>query len=233
MSEGSATRILLLRPGHAVPRPVIDWIAERQRHARVIVPPSALRTADLPGRLEHEPFIPSAPRVAEAAERTAALLGGAGALAEAVEAAALALMEGGVVLATHLDLFRDLIPLSSWSMNLPERTTDGLLVQHLGVAGRMPAALHEAAPEALEAILSEDEARIRRVTRSRRLAARSDGPVRFRRIARKSAGLRPFVVYLDLLPLAGAAAGPFAAWLRDQERGAAESLFSTAAAIFI
>lgn len=231
--ERPGVRVLLAAPGRGLPRAAIDWIAERQRYTRVIVPPAIRAACDLPARLNHEPFGPPETRAATAAGRAAALLDAAGMRAWAIEAVALALLEGGVVVAPDEALFRDLIPFSSWSMNVPARPTDGLLVQHLGIAGRMPAELGTTAAQAQEAVASGDAARIQRVARQRRLAARADGPVRFRRIAKRSAGLRPFVVYLDLLPAAGAAGEPFGAWLRDEAGEDAAALLSTAAAVFI
>jgi hypothetical protein len=224
-----SARVLLIRPGGRVSRSAIDWAADRQRHSRVIVPPSLRAGTELPPRLDHEPFVAPDPTVAGIASRAASLMGGPGAPSWAVEAAALALLEQAAILATDPDVFHDLIPLSSWSMNVQTRPTDGLLVQHLGIAGRMPGAFRDAAPEALAALAAGDAARCARVARARRLRARSDGPDRFRRIAPRSAGRRPFLVYLDLFPLAPAAAE----WITGLDRDTAESLLSTGAAIFI
>jgi len=227
-------RVLLVAPGRRLPRAAIDWIAERQRYTRVIVPPATRAAGELPARLDHEPFGPPEARAAQLAGRAAALLdGAAGTRAWALEAVALALLEGGAVVAPDEVLFRELIPLSSWSMNVPARPTDGLLVQHLGIAGRMPREMGVTAAQAQEAVVSRDAARIQKLARQRRLAARADGPVRFRRIAKRSAGLRPFVVYLDLVPAAGAAGEPFGTWVRDEAGEEAAALFSTAAALFI
>ncbi len=249
----SSMRILLIPPGRRVIRSAIDWVAERQRHSRVIVPPSVRVGTELPPRVAREPFTDPDATFTGIATKASALLGGTGASTWAVEAAALALLHGGAVLATDPELFPDLIPLSSWSMNVQERPTDGLLVQHLGIAGRMPAAFRDAAPEALAALGSGEAAQCARVARARRLRARADGPRRFRRIAPRSAGRRPFLVYLDLFPLtspAGLAAagssGPggtgagaiapgsaAAAWIEGLDRNTAEALLSTAAAVFI
>ena len=234
MPTGPSVRVLLFHPERPVSRPIIDWIVERQRHARVIVPPSLQRLDTLPPRARHEPF---APAVADAALLATDLPGslslqpgGAGTVAEA---ATLALLEGGAVIAADTRMFRDLISLSSWSMNLPERPTDGLLVQHLGIAGRMCEAWSDAAEPSLEAVLSADASRLARVARARRLRARKDGPERFGRLAKKSAGLRPGVVYLDLLASPAAGSVAFADRLRGLDRPRALSLLSVAAAVFI
>jgi hypothetical protein len=234
MPPGPSVRVLLFHPDRPATRPAIDWIVERQRHARVIVPPSLWLPDLLPARALHEPFVPADPDAAlHATELSASLSahrGGAGIVAEAT---ILALLEGGAVIAADTRMFRDLISLSSWSMNLPERPTDGLLVQHLGIAGRMREAWSDAAAEALDAILSADAPRLARAARARRLRARRDGPDRFGRLAKKSAGLRPAVVYLDLLASPGAAAAAFADRLRLLDRTRALSLLSVAAAVFI
>ena len=41
MQEGPSVRVLLFHPERPVSRAAIDWIADRQRYARVIVPPSS------------------------------------------------------------------------------------------------------------------------------------------------------------------------------------------------
>ncbi len=234
MPPGPSVRVLLFHPERPVSRPAIDWIVERQRHARVIVPPSLRRPDALPPRALHEPFAPADPdAVLQATELSASLSPHRGAAGIVAEATILALLEGGAVIAADTRMFRDLISLSSWSMNLPERPTDGLLVQHLGIAGRVCEAWSDAAGEALEAVLSADAPRLVRVTRARRLRARKDGPERFGRLAKKSAGLRPAVVYLDLLASPGAARPVFADRLRALERPQALSLLSIAAAVFI
>jgi hypothetical protein len=234
MPQGPSVRVLLFHPERPISRPAIDWIVERQRHARVIVPPSLLLPDALPPRAQHEPFAPADPEAArQAAELSASLSPHAGAAGIVAEATVLALFEGGAVIAAATGMFRDLIPLSSWSMNLPERPTDGLLVQHLGIADRIREAWSDAAEEALEAVLSSDASKLARVTRARRLRARKDGPERFGRLAKKSAGLRPAVVYLDLLASPGAGGPAFADRLRILDRPRALSLLSIAAAVFI
>src|SRR5262249_31106392 len=116
----------------------------------------------------------------------------------------------------------------------PQAPSDGLVVQHLGVAARMPRHFRAAAPEALAAVLDGGPDRLAALARARRKSAREDGPVRFRRIARRSARLRPFVVYLDFVPaIATAPLGGLAAWLASLPPGQAPALFSTGAAIFI
>jgi hypothetical protein len=234
MPSGPSVRVLLFHPERPVSRTIIDWIVERQRHARVILPPSLQRLEALPPRARHEPFAPagadSALLAADLLESLSLLPGPAGIVAEA---AVLALLEGGAVIAADIRMFRDLISLSSWSMNLPERPTDGLLVQHLGIAGRMREAWSDAAAEALEAVLTADAPRLARVTRARRLRARKDGPERFGRLAKRSAGLRPAVVYLDLLASPAAGSVAFAERLRGLDRPRALSLMSVAAAVFI
>jgi hypothetical protein len=234
MPPGPTVRVLLFHPGRPVPRTAIDWIVERQRYARVIVPPSLQHPDLLPPRALHEPFtLPDPEAAGPAAALPAILIPQDGASRSVAEAAGLALLAGGAVMAADTGMFRDLIPLSSWSMNLPERPTDGLLVQHLGIAGRLPEAWRDAAEEGLDAVLSSDTSRLARVTRARRLRARQDGPERFGRLAKTSAGLRPGVVYLDLLASPGAGTPAFADFLKSLDRPRALSLVSIAAALFI
>jgi hypothetical protein len=234
MPPPTSVRVLFGDPGRPVSRDAIDWVAVRQSYARVILPPALLEGDALPARGRHEPFESPAPESARLAAEAAALLAepGSGVHAAAV-AAALALLEGAAVIVPERSSFSSLIPLSSWSMNLPQRPTDGLLVQHLGIAGRLPRDWNESAAAALTAILSGDPALVRRVTRTRRLAARREGPSRFGRLAKKSAGLRPAVVYLDLLAAEGAAAPGFGEWLRGVAPERATDLLSVAGAIFI
>ncbi len=52
-------------------------------------------------------------------------------------------------------------------------------------------------------------------------------------MAKKSAGLRPAVVYLDLMAAPGAATPAFTGWLRGLEKERAAALLSVAAAVFI
>jgi hypothetical protein len=234
MTTGPSVRVLLFHPDRPVPRPAIDWIVERQRYTRVIVPASLQATGALPSRALYEPFASSDPDDARLSTELSALLAGEDPPARAAaEATVLALLAVGAVVAADTEMFRDLIPLSSWSMNLKERPTDGLLVQHLGIAGRMPKTRGEAAEEAVEAILSGEVGRVRRIARARRLRARRDGPERFGRLAKKSSGLRPGVVYLDLLASSRADSPAFKEFLRGLDRPRALSLLATAAAVFI
>src|SRR6266850_5450910 len=180
MPPGPSVRVLLYPPGRPLSRTAVDWIVERQRHSRVIVPPSLRDPETLPARALHEPFFAPGDEAARwATDLSGSLSPHPGGPTSVAEAAILALLEGGAVLAADTRMFRDLISLSSWSMNLPQRPTDGLLVQHLGIAGRMREAFIDAAEEALEALLSADAPRLARLTRARRLRARQDGPERF------------------------------------------------------
>ncbi|PYT16299.1 MAG: hypothetical protein DMF51_05075 [Acidobacteria bacterium] len=217
MPSGPSTRIFLFHPDRPPSPPAIEWIVERQRYCRVILPSVLLRHEALPARARHEPFTGPGPAAERAAE-AAALLSAPSTFSRIVaEAAALALLEDGAVLIRDREIFRDLIALSSWSMNV----------------SRLPAAFRDAAGEAIEAILSGDPERTRKILRARRLRARADGPARFVRLGRKSAGLRPAIVYLDLLAAPAATGAPFADWLRRLDRSAAEALLSVAGAVFI
>ena len=233
MPPGPGARVFLFHPGRPPSQSAIDWIVERQRHSRVIVPPVLLRHEALPARARHEPFSASEPPVAGRAAEAASLLAGPPPFSRFVaEAAALALLEDGAVLVSDREIFRDLIALSSWSMNVSERPSDGLLAQHIGIASRLPAAFRDAAGEAAGAILSGEVERITKVARARRLRARKDGPSRFGRLAKKSAGLRPAIVYLDLLAAPAAFRAPFAGWMRGLAKSETEALLSVAAAVF-
>src|SRR5262245_58865750 len=157
MPRRPSTRVLLFHPDRPPSASSIDWIVERQRHARVLVPASLAPSADLPARARHEPFAAPESAVSDRAAETAALLAGEPApLRFVVEAAALALLEEAAVLVFDRDLFRDLIALSCWSMNVPERPSDGLLAQHIGIASRMPVEFRDAAAQAVDAVLSGD-----------------------------------------------------------------------------
>jgi len=234
MPQGPSVRVLLFQPESPVSRASIDWIADRQAHARVIVPSSLSGVDALPPRARHDPFSPPEPGAARLALETGRLVEGGDAVSRiAAEAAALALLEGGAVMVCGAGLFRHLVPLSCWSMNVPERPTDGLLAQHLGIASRLPEAWRDSAVQAVRSILSNDPAGISGLTRQRRLRARRDGPERFRRLGRTSAGLRPAVVYLDLLPALSAAGLPFRGWLAGLDSRHSEALLSVAGAIFV
>ena len=234
MSPGPSVRVLLYHPEHSLSRATIDWIVDRQGYARVIVPPSLRRLDALPPRALKEPFSSPGTAAAGLAAEAAALLGGPAPLSRVVaEAVLLALLEEGAVIASDSAVFRALVALSSWSMNVPERPTDGLLVQHLGIASRLASTWRESAIEAAEALLTGDPGRIARLARERRLRARRDGPERFRRLGRTSAGLRPAIVYVDLLAAFAAAGAPCLDWLRGLERSRAEALLSVTGAVFV
>lgn len=234
MPPATSVRVLLFDPERPVSRTAIDWIADRQSYARVVLPPSLAQGDELPARARHTPFASPLPETARIAAEAADLLAlPAAGVRAAAETAALALLEGGAVIVPERSSFSSLIPLSSWSMNVPERPTDGLLVQHLGIAGRLPQEWRESAGAARSAILSGDPGLVRRAARQRRLTARREGPERFGRLAKRSAGLRPAVVYMDLLAAERASAPEFAAWLRGLETDRAEALLSVAGAIFI
>ena len=146
MPPGPSVRVLLFHPDRPVSRATIDWIVDRQRHARVIVPPSLSGQDALPPRALHEPFSAPDPVLAGLAAEAASLLAGPPSFSRALaETALLALLEDGAVLVSDTTLFRELVRLSSWSMNVPERPTDGLLVQHVGIASRLPSAWRESA----------------------------------------------------------------------------------------
>jgi hypothetical protein len=233
MTDRAATRVLLPPLQRPLPRPALDWIVERLRHARVIVPPPAEDAAPLPARCHHPPFTPSAPETGAAAARLAAWLATAASPRLLVEVVALALLEEGAVIAVAAEDAVAMRPLSSWSMNTPRRPTDGLLLRHLGIASRLPRPLRAGSAAALQALRAAEAQPLTALVRARRLAARADGPQRFRLLGRTSAGLRPLVVYLDLLPLLAARPAAAADLLESFGPGAAEALLSTAAALFI
>jgi hypothetical protein len=234
MPEGPSVRVLLFHTERPVSRAVIDWIADRQGHSRVIVPPSLAGLEALPPRARHEPFAAPGPDATRLAAEAAQLLAGAAPLSRVVvETACLALLEEGAVMVSGSEIFRDLVALSSWSMNVPERPTDGRLAQHLGIASRLPEAWRESAIESVEALLGGDPGRTARLVRERRLRARRDGPERFRRLGKTSAGLRPAVVYLDLLAAFSASGSSSRDWLGRLERKQAEALLSVAGAVFV
>src|SRR2546428_3815605 len=215
MSPGPSVRVLLYHPEHSLSRATIDWIVDRQGYARVIVPPSLRRLDALPPRALKEPFSSPGTAAAGLAAEAAALLGGPAPLSRVVaEAVLLALLEEGAVIVSDTAVFRALVALSSWSMNVPERPTDGLLVQHLGIASRLASTWRESAIEAAEALLTGDPGRIARLARERRLRARRDGPESFRRLGKTSARLRPAIVYVDPLAAFPAAGPPRVDWLR-------------------
>jgi hypothetical protein len=127
-------------------------------------------------------------------------------------------------------------------MNVPSRPTDALLARHIDIAARawplMGAALAAgsspaAGPSLMDAFVAGDHRRVEAACRARRRAARADGPVRFRRIAPRSAGLRPFAIYLDLLPALAAAGDPARALLRDLGAARATGFLGMTIALFI
>ncbi len=221
-------RILLLPPGEAAARAAVDWAAAHLGDCRVVAcgRPDEARPI---GRLAHAPFGAPVAETAALATRVAALLcrppeeGGAGPAAAAaaagesatalptpvLEAAALAVIEAAPLLVSGSAPFRELTRFSAWSMNVPARPTDAVVARHAAIAARAPGAilapLLAAQPPAAgaglaDAFAREDARSLAAAARARRLAARADGPIRFRRVAAKSAGLRPFALYLDLLP---------------------------------
>jgi len=226
--------VLLLPEDRAIPRPAIDWMAAHLAHARVLVGPLAAATPKLPGRLAHSPFTAAPYPEAALAARLAALPASAAPPpVRIIEAAVLGLLHGATILATDRGLFPHLIPISSWSMNVSAPPTEGLLLRHMGIGAHLAENGLAAATVAVDVLLRRDAAGIMRLIRDRRRAARTDGPVRLRRIARRSSGLRPLAVYLDLLPLLAGAGGPAADLLGELPRPTAEALLSTTAALFI
>lgn len=237
-------RVFFIGGGDAAARSAVEWVAANQAGSLVTAMPRAAGSRPV-GRLAHPPFRTPDPAAHETAAAVAAIIAatrsgaavppGAGReqapgtpprpealplLTAAVLAAAMEapLLVGGA------GLFGDLVGLSAWSMNVPSRPTDVLLARHIDIAARawpvMGAALAAATPPAagtalVEALLAGDQRRLATACRARRGAARADGPVRFRRIAARSAGLRPFALYLDLLPALAAAGAPAGALLRD------------------
>ena len=189
------------------------------------------------GRLDHPPF--RAPEAAEAdfAAEASGWLRVPGtpdhlAPRAAHQAAVLAIRLRAPLLVSGQDTFRDLIPLSAWSMNVPSAPPDTVLVRTLAIAGDETARGGETDPAILKALLEEDDRRRTALVRDRRRAARALGPDLFRRIAPRSAGLRGFAVTLDLVPaLAGS---PEARrWLAGLEPARALSLLASAPAVFI
>jgi len=250
-------RVFFIGGGDAAARSAVEWVAANQAGSSVTAMPRAAGTRPV-GRLAHPPFRTPDPAALETAAAIAAAVAAAthsGAVAAAgpgapprpdvlsiLTAAVLAATMEAPLLVGGAGLFADLVGLSAWSMNVPARPTDVLLARHIDIAARawpvMGAALAAATPPAagaavVEAVLAGDERRIQAACRARRRAARADGPVRFRRIAPKSAGLRPFAVYLDLLPALGAAGQPAGALLRDLGAERSAGLFTMTIALFV
>jgi len=151
----------------------------------------------------------------------------------AVEATVMALLERAAVLLPHPELFPDVIPLSSWSMNVPAAPLDAVLAPHAQIAAGLADVFRDDARTAIEALISGDPARLERVRRERRRHARTDGPQRFAAIAPRSEGRRPAVVYLDLLRGPEAADMPFRDLLTAMDRPTATRLCAMAGALFL
>ena len=131
------------------------------------------------------------------------------------------------------DPFRDLVRVSAWSMNAPGRPPDGVLARHLSIAERGAAGFRPLAAAALDALLAGDETTLAASLRTRRRAAKADGPPRFRLLAAKSAGLRPLLLYVDLLPAFAAAGDKASTWLRGLDPALAGRLLGISIALFI
>jgi hypothetical protein len=145
----------------------------------------------------------------------------------------MALLERAAVLLPHPELFADVIPLSSWSMNAPAAPLDAVLAPQAQIAAGLTDAFREDARAALEALIAGDPARLERVRRERRRHARTDGPQRFAAIAPRSEGRRPAVVYLDLLRDPAAADPPFRDLLTALDRPTATRLCAMAGGLFL
>jgi hypothetical protein len=189
------------------------------------------------GRLDHAPFRAPDPADAALAEETTAHLPVAAvpehlAPLPARQAAVLAILARAPLLVSGQDTFRDLIPLSSWSMNVPSPPADALLVRTLTTAGDAAARAPQPTEALLERLLAGDERQLLALVRERRREARHLGPDLFRRIAPRSAGLRGFAVTLDLVP-ALAASAEARAWLPGLPRERALALLGGAPALFI
>ena len=205
------------------------------------------------GRLAHPPFrVPSTAEAALAsaaatllaapAERVAAAGGAAlgrrhardpGSPRRTLEAATLAVvLEAPLVVATT-DPFRDLVRVSAWSMNAPGRPPDGVLARHLAIAERAAAEFRPLAATALEALLAGDGNAVAASLRARRRAAKADGPPRFKLLAAKIAGLRPLLLYVDLMPAFAAAGARATSWLRSLDPARAGSLMGISIALFL
>jgi hypothetical protein len=254
-------RVLFLGGGDGAARSAVEWVAAHQAGSLVTVMPRADASRPI-GRLEHAPFRAPDPIALERATAVAALVagragvrepgggstggpmpGGAPTSSPVVTAAGLAASCGGApLLVAGTEAFAELVALSAWSMNLPSRPQDTLLARHVDIAARAWPALEAtlgsgaapaAGPALLEALLAGDARRIEAAVRTRRRAARADGPVRFRRLAPRSAGLRPFAVYVDLLPALAAAGDPARVFLRSLDAAAAAALLAMSIALFI
>jgi hypothetical protein len=228
--------VLFLAAGDAATRSAVDWVAEHQSDCDVVLAPRALAGRPI-GRLEHAPFRP--PGVAESAlaAEAAGHLAAAGtpdhlAPRAAQQAAVLAILLRAPLLVSGQEAFRDLIPLSSWSMNVPSAPPDAALVRTLTTAG--DAVTQAPGPDTVlfERLIAADERRLVAMVRERRRAARTLGPDLFRRVAPRSAGLRGFAVSLDLVP-AFAANADARRWLAGLDRERGPALLGGAPAVFI
>jgi hypothetical protein len=242
------TRILACPPERPVPRHVVDWLVQNQDKARILVPQVLIDHPKGLARLRHAPFEPPPPALADLARTIAGALatpepapavGAAGAFRSpdwAVEAAVMGLLERAAVLLPHPELFPDVIPLSSWSMNVPSKPLNAFLASHAQRAAGLPDVFRDDARVALEALISGDPARLDRVRRERRRHARTDGPQRFAVLAPRSEGRHPAVVYLDLLRGSAAAATAdktFRDLLTAMDRPTATRLCAMAGALFL
>lgn len=245
------TRILACPPERPVPRHVVDWLVQHQDKARILVPQALIDHPKGLARLRHAPFEPPPPALAELARTVAGALatprpepapGAAPTVGVAtasrapdwaVEATAMALLERAAVLLPHAELFPDVIPLSSWSMNVPATPLDAVLAPHAQIAAGLADVFRDDARAALEALIPGDPARLERLRRERRRHARTDGPQRFAAIAPRSEGRRPAVVYLDLLRGPAVAGMPFRDLLTAMDRPTATRLCAMAGALFL
>ena len=224
----------------------MDWVVEHQADCEVIVAPRALPGRPM-GRLDHPPFRAPDPADAALAEEAVAHLPAPATPGHlepraARQAAVLAILVRAPLLVSGQEAFRDLIPLSSWSMNVPSPPADMQLVRTLTTAGDAVASAPAPAAGLLERLLDGDEEKDQRVdmfekrrlnlVRERRREARNLGPDLFRRIAPRSAGLRGFAVSLDLLP-AFAESAVARQWLAGVPRERAVALLGRAPAVFI
>jgi hypothetical protein len=243
--------VLLLPAGEAAARSAVDWIATHQERCEILVPERGAELRPI-GRLAHSPFRALSPAEAAFAGSAAALLaapadrpaaGGAalarrhapdpGAPRRTLEAAALAVFLEAPLLVATTDPFRDLVRVSAWSMNSPGRPPDGVLARHLSIAERGAAGFRPLAAAALDALLAGDESSMAACLRARRHAAKADGPPRFKLLAAKSAGLRPLLLYVDLMPAFAAAGDRASTWLRGLEPAQAGPLLGISIALFI
>lgn len=211
-------------------------MAEQQADCDVLIAPRALPGRPI-GRLDHPPFRPPEAAEADFAAEASAWLDAPGtpvhlAPRAAHQAVVLAIRMRAPLLVSGQDTFRDLIPLSAWSMNVPSAPPDTVLVRTLSIAGDETARGAATDPGILKALLEGDDRRRTALVRDRRRAARALGPGLFRRIAPRSAGLRGFAVTLDLLP--ALAASPEARrWLAGLDPARALTLLASAPAVFI